>query len=166
MLDAANFLYKHALGPIHGFITARGIQVLQLPHPERPPEGVYLLHSTPNLTLGRILAARLENYFAGSAEDFEGLPLDYGSVTDFQREVWEAARDVAWGEILTYGELAKRVGRSAGSARAVGHALGANPLAILVPCHRFIAANGDLVDFAAGLEWKRELLRLEGSLIC
>lgn len=77
-----------------------------------------------------------------------------------------AAREIAWGQTVTYGQLAARLGRGSTSARAVGTALGANPLLIVIPCHRIVAEDGGLVDFAAGVQWKAELLRLEGTALC
>ncbi len=70
------------------------------------------------------------------------------------------------GRCSTYGDLARRLGLPAGSGRAVGHACGANPLPILIPCHRAVAADGQLNGFSAGLDWKRALLDLEGVPLC
>lgn len=104
--------------------------------------------------------AQLEEYFAGRRSRFE-LPLDLGG-TPFQRRVWEALREIPYGETLTYGELARRIGRPA-AARAVGHANGSNPISVIVPCHRLIGANGTLVDYGGGIERKQFLLTLEGA---
>ena len=83
--------------------------------------------------------------------------------TPFQRSVWNAARAIGWGDTATYGTLARRIGKPK-AARAVGQALGANPVSIVVPCHRILSGSGGLGGFGAGLPWKRELLRTEGSL--
>lgn len=99
-------------------------------------------------------------YLAGRRRSFS-LPLAPGG-SDFQRQVWAALLRIPWGETLTYGELARRLGRE-GAARAVGTANGANPLPILIPCHRVVAANG-LGGYSGGLALKRRLLTLEGSL--
>lgn len=165
-MDAANFLFKHPRGPIYGYISEQGVCELRLPLGDDSDKRIYMLHSAPNIAIGLRLHAALEQYFQGVRIEFEDIPLDYGKATEFQREVWDGAREVHWGSTATYGDLAGRLGKGPGGARAVGRALGSNPLAILVPCHRFLAANGGLVGFAAGLEWKRELLQLEGALCC
>jgi len=88
-------------------------------------------------------------------------PLDLSSGTAFQRAVWGALRRIALGKTRSYGEIAASIGRPK-AVRAVGGACGANPIAILVPCHRVLAANGKLGGFGAGLKWKRALLAREG----
>ena len=90
-------------------------------------------------------------------------PLDLGSGTAFQRAVWSELRTVKLGTTVTYQELAGRAGRP-NAARAAGGACGANPIPVLIPCHRVLAAGGKLGGFSAGLEWKRKLLRREGVL--
>ncbi len=165
-MEAANFLFLHPRGPIYGYIGAHGVRELRLPSGDGSDARIYLLHGAPNIGLGRRLHAALEQYFQGIPQDFGDIPLDYGPATPFRRSVWDTARTVAWGVTSSYGDLARRMGKGLSSARAIGAALGANPLPILVPCHRFIAADGSLAGFAAGLDWKRELLRLEGALWC
>ena len=103
---------------------------------------------------------QLEEYFAGRRTRFD-LPLDLQG-TPFQRRVWSALLAIPYGETLTYGELARRIGRPA-AARAVGHANGSNPISVIVPCHRLIGANGTLVDYGGGIERKRFLLSLESD---
>ena len=109
------------------------------------------------------LAHRLDDYFLGRRAFFPD-PLDLSGATPFQREVWEAARQIRGGETRSYGWLAEKLGRR-GGARAVGQALGKNPLPIIVPCHRVIGSRGDLCGFSAGLGWKEELLRLEAAAV-
>jgi methylated-DNA-[protein]-cysteine S-methyltransferase len=104
--------------------------------------------------------AQLRQYFSGARRTFE-LPLAPQG-TPFQLAVWEALRAIPYGETVSYGELARRLGH-AGSARAVGMANGANPLPIIVPCHRVIGADGSLTGFGGGLQIKRALLSLEGA---
>ncbi|MCV2392716.1 methylated-DNA--[protein]-cysteine S-methyltransferase [Actinotalea sp. M2MS4P-6] len=105
-------------------------------------------------------ARQLAEYFAGEREEF-ALPLaPRGS--EFQRSVWRALADVPYGTTITYGELAARVGAS---ARAVGVALGQNPIVIVLPCHRVIGADGGLTGFGGGVERKETLLALEGSAL-
>lgn len=104
---------------------------------------------------------QLEAYFARRRRTFD-LPLaPEGS--EFQRRVWQALRGIAYGQTISYGELAQRLG-NARAARAVGLANGANPLPIIVPCHRVIGADGTLTGFRGGLAIKRTLLALEGAL--
>lgn len=104
--------------------------------------------------------AQLQEYFAGLRRVFE-LPLAPRG-TAFQLRVWQALREIAYGETVSYGELARGLGL-AGGARAVGLANGANPLPIIVPCHRVIGADGSLTGFGGGLPIKRALLSLEGA---
>jgi len=103
----------------------------------------------------------LERYFAGGEPGVEPDRLDLSGATQFQRRVYLRLMDVPRGEVVTYGELARRAGTS-GGARAVGQALGRNPLPIFIPCHRVVTADGRLGGFGAGLRWKRGLLAEEG----
>ncbi len=103
----------------------------------------------------------LREYFAGGKVDFRGAPLNLEVGTPFQRRVWKELRRLGYGELISSGELARRVGRP-GAARAVGLALAANPVPIVIPCHRVIRSDGGLGGFSAGLERKRVLLKLEG----
>ncbi|HWE97222.1 MAG TPA: methylated-DNA--[protein]-cysteine S-methyltransferase [Tepidisphaeraceae bacterium] len=98
----------------------------------------------------------LEAYFNGEMEAVDAIETATGG-TPFQREVWKALRTIPAGTTTSYGQLAAKLGR-AGSARAVGAANGANPIPIIVPCHRVIGANGTLTGFASGLPRKRWLL--------
>lgn len=104
---------------------------------------------------------QLGEYFSGERQSFE-LPLDLiGS--PFQRQVWEQLQAIPYGTTVSYGELSQRIG-GAGDAREVGAAVGRTPLPILVPCHRVIGANGDLVGYGGGLERKQTLLDLEARV--
>lgn len=105
-------------------------------------------------------AEQLEAYFAGELFTFD-LRLEFEG-TPFQRRVWEALRSIPYGETRTYGEIALQIG-SPTAFRAVGLANGHNPIAVIVPCHRVIGANGSLTGFGGGLERKRTLLELEKS---
>ena len=105
-------------------------------------------------------ARQLGDYFAGQRGTFE-LPLDLSAGTDFQQSVWRALGDIAPGTSLSYGALAERIGRPA-AVRAVGTAVGANPLIIIVPCHRVLGQQGALTGFGGGLGRKASLLRIEG----
>jgi methylated-DNA-[protein]-cysteine S-methyltransferase len=102
-------------------------------------------------------------YFAGERRVFE-LPLDWSLVSGFNRQVLrELASGVPYGTVVGYGELAGRVGQP-GAAQAVGMAMGANPLPVVVPCHRVVESGGGIGGFGGGLETKRKLLALEGVL--
>jgi methylated-DNA-[protein]-cysteine S-methyltransferase len=102
---------------------------------------------------------QLREYFAGTRTGFD-LPLA-PTGTAFQRSVWRQLQEIPYGETISYGELARRVGNPKAS-RAVGSANGANPLPIVIPCHRVIAGDGTLGGFGGGLSTKRTLLALEG----
>nr|WP_066950476.1 methylated-DNA--[protein]-cysteine S-methyltransferase [Streptomyces lushanensis] len=105
----------------------------------------------------------LSAYFAGELREF-GLPLDWSLSGGFNRQVLrELATGVAYGAVVGYGELARRVGQP-GAAQAVGVAMGSNPLPVVVPCHRVVESDGGLGGFGGGLETKRQLLALEGVL--
>ncbi|ORT57652.1 methylated-DNA--[protein]-cysteine S-methyltransferase [Streptomyces sp. CB03238] len=106
---------------------------------------------------------RLEAYFAGGLGEF-GLRLDWSLTAGFNRQVLrELATGVPYGTVVGYGELAGRVGQP-GAAQAVGAAMGANPLPVVVPCHRVVESDGGIGGFGGGLETKRRLLALEGVL--
>jgi methylated-DNA-[protein]-cysteine S-methyltransferase len=103
---------------------------------------------------------QLTDYFAGTRRVFD-LPLRPAG-TDFQRRVWQVLASVPWGTTTTYGAIAARLEMPPGASRAVGAANGANPIAIVLPCHRVIGSDGRLTGYAGGLERKAGLLRLEG----
>ncbi len=103
-------------------------------------------------------AGQLEEYLQGRRRAFD-LPLAPQG-TPLQRDVWQALRALPCGETVTYGELAARIGRPR-SARAVGAAVGRNPISILIPCHRVVGADGRLTGYAGGLDRKQALLALE-----
>ena len=110
----------------------------------------------------REAAAQLDDYLAGRRAAFD-LPLDLSHGTAFQQSVWSALRDIPRGATTSYGTLGARVGRPA-AVRAVGAAVGRNPISVIVPCHRVIGADGALTGYAGGLERKTALLTLEGAL--
>jgi methylated-DNA-[protein]-cysteine S-methyltransferase len=106
---------------------------------------------------------QLQAYFAGELIDFD-LPLDLGG-TDFQRRCWLALATIPYGQTVSYGEQARRIGLGPASARAVGHANGQNPVPLVLPCHRVVGADGSLTGFGGGLDTKRFLLEHEGALL-
>ncbi len=106
--------------------------------------------------------AQLDEYFAGERSQFD-LPLDLVG-TDFQRSVWKGLCGIAFGETISYGELARRIG-NAKAVRAVGLANGRNPVSIVVPCHRVIGADGSMTGYGGGIDRKRYLLALEARVV-
>lgn len=108
-------------------------------------------------------AGQLGAYFGGKLTRFD-LPLDLSAGTPFQQSVWQALRQIPAGSTLSYGDLARQIGQPA-AVRAVGAAVGRNPLSIVVPCHRVLGAGGALTGYAGGLHRKTALLQLEGALI-
>ncbi|MCV6587852.1 MAG: methylated-DNA--[protein]-cysteine S-methyltransferase [Marinobacterium sp.] len=111
------------------------------------------------LPLFQNLQQQLTEYAAGQRHCFE-LPLRPQG-TAFQQQVWQALQLIAFGEHASYGTLAKQLGRPK-AARAVGAAVGRNPLSIIIPCHRVLGSNGQLTGFASGLTMKKRLLKIEG----
>ena len=107
-------------------------------------------------------ARQLREYFAGARSAFD-VALDLQG-TDFQRAVWSALLDIPPGRTTTYGEIARELGVPAAS-RAVGAAVGRNPVSIIVPCHRVVGSSGALTGYAGGLDRKRSLLRIESDRI-
>jgi methylated-DNA-[protein]-cysteine S-methyltransferase len=105
--------------------------------------------------------AQLAEYFGGRRRVFD-LPLDLGAGTDFQQAVWRGLLQIAPGSTTAYGELARRIGKPL-AVRALGAAVGRNPISIIVPCHRVVGAGGALTGYAGGLPRKSALLRLEQS---
>jgi methylated-DNA-[protein]-cysteine S-methyltransferase len=105
---------------------------------------------------------QLGEYFAGQRSHFD-VPLDLSCGTAFQQSVWQALLAIAPGEVISYGEVSRRIGNPT-AVRAVGGAVGRNPVSIIVPCHRVMGTNGALTGYGGGLERKTALLRLEGAL--
>jgi O-6-methylguanine DNA methyltransferase len=141
-------------------ITLRGVSRLRFPHSKtvltslriQPPPKV---RSWQDLTLQALQCA-----LQGSRSPAR-VPFDWPEATPFRWRVWEALRRIPPGKTVSYGELARRIG-APGAARAIGSACGANPVPVLIPCHRVLAANGRLGGFSGGLQWKRRLLEIEG----
>lgn len=105
----------------------------------------------------------LENALAGRPiKEFP--PLDLSVGTDFQQRVWQVLKSIACGKTLSYGEVADEIGDRK-AVRAVGRACGANPIPVLIPCHRVLASNQKIGGFSGGLDWKRKLLAREGVLL-
>ena len=121
-------------------------------------------HGAASATFGKIAAPirqAFERYFAGDREALKDVPWTTGG-TEFQRKVWQALTTIPVGQTWSYAQLAAAIGKPK-AVRAVGLANGANPIPIVVPCHRVIGANGSLTGFGGGLDRKRWLLRHEGA---
>jgi methylated-DNA-[protein]-cysteine S-methyltransferase len=116
---------------------------------------------TPSPEPFREVAAQLEAYFAGELKEFT-VPLA-PSGTAFQLEVWTELTNIPYGSTVSYGDIARALGKRPVAARAVGLANGANPISVIVPCHRVIGSDGSLTGYGGGLERKELLLRLEGA---
>lgn len=116
----------------------------------------------PDHPVLRQAAAQLAEYFSGRRNAF-GLALDLSHGTAFQQAVWQALLAIPFGQTTSYGTLATRIGRPK-AVRALGAAVGRNPIGIIVPCHRVIGADGSLTGYAGGLDRKTALLRIEGVL--
>ena len=110
----------------------------------------------------RQASQQLGEYFAGQRHHFD-LALDLSCGTAFQQSVWQALLAIAPGEVISYGEVSRRIGNPA-AVRAVGGAVGRNPVSIIVPCHRVMGTNGALTGYGGGLARKTALLKLEGAL--
>jgi methylated-DNA-[protein]-cysteine S-methyltransferase len=122
----------------------------------RDPEADWIYNEKPLANARQQLA----EYFAGTRKDFD-LPLKFHG-TEFQVNVLKALQKIPYGETVSYGEIAKRIGKPK-AVRAVGAANGRNPIPIVVPCHRVIGSGGDLTGFGGGLDTKEALLRLEAE---
>jgi methylated-DNA-[protein]-cysteine S-methyltransferase len=109
---------------------------------------------------------KLQRYFAGEIEDFSGTPLDLEGVPELNRTLYLEMLKLAWGETVTYGELGARVG-APGIAQAVGQAMGNNPIPIIIPCHRVLAAGNKIGGFSApgGRRTKLRMLEMEGVFL-
>ncbi|MGI6551648.1 MAG: methylated-DNA--[protein]-cysteine S-methyltransferase [Bacillota bacterium] len=154
-----------------GFMGAagdeRGLAVLTLPLPGRSEVEEELWALTPEAPLiekqsfFRRLREELDLYLEGKLQYFSPFPLQWQRGTPFRRLVWRETRLIPYGKVITYRDLACRIGNPRGS-RAVGQALVANPWPLLVPCHRVIASDGTLGGFGGGIQLKKKLLQLEG----
>jgi len=152
-----------ALGRLRGAATGDGLALLALPGGDFETP-LTRLAGRGSVRRGRHpAAAELRAWCAGRRRDCD-IPLDLRLVSGFTRAVLDALRAVPFGALVTYGELAARAGRPR-AARAVGRAVGANPLPIVVPCHRVIAAGGRLGGFGGGLPLKIALLAIEGHTV-
>lgn len=147
-----------------------GISRFQLPTRSAEATERLLLRRVPGAEPGAPPAevagavAAVRRYFAGEATDFSGFTLDLGEQDAFFRQIYAAARRVGWGRTTTYGTLAKELGAGPEAARDVGQAMASNPVALIIPCHRVLAAGGKVGGFSApgGGATKIRMLALEG----
>ena len=154
------------LGTIAIAATAKGLAGLWFAENQRylPPEltGSKAWPEDTNHPILQQASEQLGEYFAGRRSQFE-LPLDLSCGTAFQQSVWQALLAIPQGEVTSYGDISRRIGHPA-AVRAVGGAIGRNPVSIIVPCHRVTGNGGALTGYAGGLDRKTALLRLEGAL--
>jgi DNA-3-methyladenine glycosylase II len=160
------------LGPVGLAWTPRGVCRLEIGHPSPAATREALAGATAGLKPRRPLPAavrtltdRLRRHLKNGGEDFADVPVDMPAASAFARRVYRELRQVPAGETVTYGELARRSGRPR-AARAVGRIMGANPVPVIVPCHRCVAADGRLSGYSAagGTELKARLLHAEGHV--
>ena len=155
--------YDSPLGPIIIAATDKGLAGLWFDGQRHlPPEltGPAVWPDAPDHPVLKEVMRQLTDYFAGRRTQFD-VPLDLAYGTAFQQSVWQALLKIPQGGTASYGELSARIGKPA-AVRAVGAAVGRNPVSIIVPCHRVMGASGALTGYAGGLERKSALLRLEG----
>jgi methylated-DNA-[protein]-cysteine S-methyltransferase len=150
------------LGPMLLAATNRGLAGVWFEGQKHGPDSRGWREDPQNPVL-REAAAQLRAYFAGERQAFD-LPLDLQAGTPFQQSVWVALRDIPRGGTTSYAQLARRLGRPQ-AARAIGAAVGRNPVSVVVPCHRVLGTDGSLTGYAGGLERKTALLKLEGALM-
>lgn len=155
----------HHDGPLGRMLLAatdRGLAGVWFEGQRHGPDSTGWTHDPQHPVLQTAIA-QLGEYFAGQRQRFE-LPLDLQAGTPFQQNVWSALLAIPPGGVTSYAELARRLGRPL-AARAIGAAVGRNPVSIVVPCHRVLGTGGALTGYAGGLERKTALLRLEGALM-
>lgn len=148
-------------GRFTGWFTRRGLA--RLDFPDNAPTAPSRPDGSPPAEIGpwQGLAIRAVNQVLAGRQPEKLPPLDWSDATEFQRAVWGELRRIRPGRTRSYIEIAASLGKPK-AARAVGNACGANPIPLLVPCHRVLAAGGHLGGFSGGLDWKRRLLEREG----
>ena len=124
--------------------------------------GLGFTRARPTSGRGTRIEAEIREYLEGSRTDLRDIPVDLSDATPFERRVYAATRRIPFGKVATYGQIAKAIGQPK-AQRAVGQALGKNPIGIVIPCHRVVGFDS-LGGFSGGLEHKKRLLRFEGVL--
>ncbi|TXI01221.1 MAG: methylated-DNA--[protein]-cysteine S-methyltransferase [Rhizobium sp.] len=154
--------YESPLGPIIVAATSKGLAGLWFDGQRHLPNTQDWPHEANHPILIKAIR-QLREYFDGQRRAFD-LPLDLQSGTAFQQSVWKALLEIRSGETTSYGQLSKKIGKAA-AVRAVGAAVGRNPVSVIVPCHRVLGGDGSLTGYAGGLERKTALLKLEGATL-
>lgn len=152
--------YESPLGPMIVAATHKGIAGIWFEGQRHMPDNANWPLATDHPMLQQAIR-QLADYFNGKRLNFD-LPLDLQGGTQFQQSVWRALLTIPSGGTTSYGTLSETIGKPA-AVRAVGAAVGRNPVSIVVPCHRVLGADGSLTGYAGGLERKSALLRLEGA---
>ncbi|AYC33260.1 methylated-DNA--[protein]-cysteine S-methyltransferase [Pseudomonas cavernae] len=154
--------YRYHHSPLGPLLIAGDEQGLRLLHMDAAQPWELAADWHPDQGELNEACRQLDQYFAGRRQTFELQLAPVG--TAFQRQVWQALQEIPYGRTWSYAELARHIAKPE-AVRAVGTANGANPLAVVIPCHRVIGSNGTLTGYAGGLERKRLLLQLEGALL-
>jgi len=152
------------LGTLRLWATERGIRRLDFRSGPDLVRSDERLSSEPPPPVVEDALAELVAYFSGHSKKFE-VPLDLGALTPFQLAVYRHLAALGFGKVTTYGSIAEELGAGSGGARAVGQAVGANPVAIIIPCHRVIGSDHTLHGYSGGLDRKAWLLRHEGIVV-
>ncbi len=149
----------------YGIVSAsdQGITAVALPDVRRSESGTFKEHHSEQSETSILAALLLQKYFHGEHIEFSDIPVDLRTLPPFHQNVLNVIRAITFGEIRSYSQVARLCG-SPRAARAVGGALAANPIPVIIPCHRVVASNGRLTGFSApgGIEAKKVLLQLEG----
>jgi len=169
--SAHHHVFDTAIGPCGVAWTARGLAAVQLPEKDRAATERRLAAKAASARAAEpppwvaTVVADIKRYLAGEAVDFAAVAVDLSGLDPFRQKLYETMRSLAWGHTTTYGELARQLGSTDWEgAREVGEAMGRNPVPVVIPCHRVLAAGGKLGGFSArgGAKTKAKLLALEG----
>ena len=164
-------VFDTAIGPCGVAWTARGLVAVQLPEKDRAVTERRLAAKAASAGAAQpppwvaTVVADIRRYLAGEPVDFSAVAVDLDGLDPFRQKLYETMRSLAWGHTTTYGELARQLGSTDWEgAREVGEAMGRNPVPVVIPCHRVLAAGGKLGGFSApgGAKTKAKLLALEG----
>lgn len=166
-------VFKTSWGWVGIASTVRGVRAVVLPRPSRraAERELRALIGTPSptqrsqasMTYLKEARSAIAAYLEGKTRDLD-LPLDLQGHPRFRAKVWEILKGIPYGRVRSYGWIARKVGKPK-AARAVGGACGANPVPLLIPCHRVVAGDGSLGGFSGGLSLKKRLLKLEGIIL-
>lgn len=147
--------FSSPVGILYLVASERGLQSI-----DRLKQDVPLCQDVKKHSILKQAVKELQEYFAGKRQDFS-IPLDLQG-TDFQKRVWQALQRIPYGQTISYKQLAANI-KNPKAVRAVGGANGKNPVCIIVPCHRVIAADGGIGGYSGGLSMKKKLLTIEGA---